>query len=112
MPFPDIITRLPLADVPFAGVQGYMSASQTGLTVFFYFPEETLVPLHSHGEQWGIVVEGGMTFTIGDETKDYVAGDTYSIAAGQLHGGIIRAGTRLIDYFEEPHRYQPRPRAE
>jgi len=112
MTYPEIITRLPLADVPFEGVLGYMCRSEEGLTVFFHFMQETHVPLHSHGAQWGIVVEGSMTFTIGDETREYKAGDTYSIAAGQVHGGIIRAGTRLIDYFEEPDRYRPRPSAE
>ncbi len=109
MPYSEIITRLPQADVPFAGVTGYMLRSADGLQVFFHFAQETQVPLHSHGAQWGIVVEGQMTFTIGDETRVYTAGDTYSIDRDQTHGGTISAGTRLIDFFEEPNRYSVRP---
>jgi quercetin dioxygenase-like cupin family protein len=108
MGYPEFITRLPLADVPFPNVQGYMLRSADGLQVFFYFPEETVVPMHSHGAQWGIMVEGQMEFTVGEETKIYKAGDSYVIGAGQMHGGVIQAGTRLIDFFEEPERYKPR----
>lgn len=108
MTYSEIITRLPQADIPFAGVTGYMLRSTEGLQVFFHFEVETVVPMHSHGAQWGVVVEGAMVFTIGDETKTYQAGDTYTIARDQLHGGTISAGTRLIDFFEEPDRYRAR----
>lgn len=109
MSYPEIITRLPLANVPFPGVNGYMLRSTDGLQVFFHFTQETIVPMHSHGAQWGIVVAGQMTFSIGDETRVYKAGDTYAIQRGQLHGGTISAGTRLIDFFEEADRYSVRP---
>jgi hypothetical protein len=32
-----------------------------------------------HGAQWGSVIEGEITFTIGDETRVYRPGDSYSI---------------------------------
>ena len=53
----------------------------------------------------GHVVEGEITFTIGGETKIYRPGDSYSIPAGVEHGAVIRAGTRVIDVFQEADRY-------
>lgn len=74
MVFSEIITRLPVADVPLAGVTGYMLRSADGLQVFFHFAQDTEVPMHSHGAQWGLVVAGTLRLTIGDETKDYQPG--------------------------------------
>ena len=51
------------------------------------------------------MVEGEIELTIGDETKRYGPGDSYSIPAGVEHGGKIKAGSRVIDVFEEPDRY-------
>ena len=108
MDYPPIITRLPLADLPFPGIDGHMLRSEDGLLIWFDFPEETILPAHSHGAQWGTVLEGEIELTIGGETRTYRPGDSYSIAAGEVHGGIIAAGTKVMDFFEEADRYQPR----
>ncbi len=63
------------------------------------------LPFHSHGAQWGTVVEGEIELTIGGETKTYSPGDSYSIPAGVEHGAQIKSGTRVIDVFEEADRY-------
>lgn len=109
MVFSEIITRLPVADVPFEGVTGYMLRSADGLQVFFHFNRDTVVPMHKHGAQWGVVVAGQIELTIGEEARTYGPGDTYVIARDQMHGATITAGTHIIDFFEEPDRYQPRP---
>ena len=106
--YPDLIRNLPLADLPFEGVEGHMLRSVDGLLVFFHFHRDVEVPLHSHGAQWGIVVKGEFEFTIGDTTKLMRPGDSYAIARGQQHGGLVKAGVRLIDFFEEPGRYRPK----
>ena len=64
------------------------------------------LPPHSHGAQWGTVVEGQIEFTIGGVTKTYGPGDSYDIPAGVEHGAEITAGTRVIDVFEEADRYK------
>jgi quercetin dioxygenase-like cupin family protein len=51
------------------------------------------------------VVEGEIDFTIGDKTRTYRPGDSYSIPAGVVHSARIAAGTVAIDVFEEPDRY-------
>ncbi len=79
--------------------------SDAGLVAFFTFLKDMELPTHSHGTQWGTVVEGEIEFTIGGETKTYCAGDSYTIPAGVEHGASIKAGTRVIDVFEEADRY-------
>lgn len=108
MPFPDFITAFPSIDVPFSEdvLTTAVVQSDAGLVVFFTFLKDMELPKHSHGAQWGTVVEGEIILTIGGDTKIYRAGDSYSISAGVEHGATIKAGTRAIDVFEEPDRYK------
>ena len=110
MPWPVMIDRLPEADLPFPPevVIGRILRAPEGLTAFFTFHQPMTLPPHSHGAQWGVVVEGEIAMTIGSETRVCRAGDSYDIPAGVEHGAKIAAGTRVIDVFEEPDRYAAR----
>ena len=79
--------------------------SQNNQLVFFEFNEDTEIPLHSHGAQWGIVVDGKIELTIGGETKTYLKGDNYNIPSGVEHGGNVYKGFKAIDFFEDNDRY-------
>lgn len=107
MSYPEFIQSFPALDVPFPEdvVQTNVVRSEAGLVAFFTFFKDMELPLHSHGAQWGTVVEGEIALTIGSETRTYRPGDSYSIPAGVEHGGTIKAGSRIIDVFEEPDRY-------
>ena len=107
MPYPDFIKAFPSIDVPFPNdvVETAVVQSNNGLVAFFTFLKDMELPLHSHGAQWGTVVDGQIELTIGGETKIYRAGDSYLIPAGVEHGAIIKSGTRVIDVFEEADRY-------
>ena len=107
MPFPDFITAFPGIDVPFPEdvVTTAVVKSEAGLVAFFTFHKDMVLPTHAHGAQWGAVVEGEIEFTIGGSTKVYKPGDSYSIPSGVEHGATIKAGTRVIDVFEEADRY-------
>ncbi len=107
MPYPEFITAFPSIDVPFPTdiVQTAVVRSDAGLVAFFTFLKDMELPMHSHGAQWGTVIEGEIEFTIGGETKIYNTGDSYTIPAGIEHGARIKAGTRVIDVFEEADRY-------
>jgi quercetin dioxygenase-like cupin family protein len=107
MSFPEFFDAFPGLLLPFPDevVQTRAIRSDAGLVVFFSFLQDLTLPLHSHGAQWGTVVEGEIVFTIGDETRTYGPGDSYSIPAGVQHGAVIRQGTRVIDVFAEPDRY-------
>lgn len=107
MPYPDFMRAFPGLDVPFPDdvVETAVVRSDAGLVAFFTFLKDMELPAHSHGAQWGTVVEGEIELTIGGEMKLYRPGDSYSIPAGVEHGARIKAGTRVIDVFEEPDRY-------
>ena len=107
MPYPDFIKELPSMDVPFPEnvVQTSAVRSDHGLGAFLTFLRDMELPPHSHGPQWGTVVEGEIELTIGGVTRTYTAGDSYDIPAGVVHGGQIKAGTRAIDVFAEADRY-------
>lgn len=107
MPYPDFIEAFPSIDVPFPDdvVRTAVVRSDDGLVVFFTFLKDMKLPMHAHGAQWGTVIEGEIEFTIGGVTRTYRPGDSYSIAAGVEHGAMIKAGTRVIDVFEEANRY-------
>ena len=108
--FPEMIRSLPEADIPFDGVRGWISQAADHQIVFLDIEPIGAVPPHSHGEQWGIVVEGEMDLTIGGETKRYRAGDSYHIPAGVVHGATFLTHFRAIDVFADRDRYKPKVR--
>jgi len=105
MNYPEIIKNLPKIDIPINGVDAYLMQSENNQLVFFNFNEDTEIPMHSHGAQWGIVVDGKIDLTIGGVEKTFVKGDSYNIKAGEIHGGKIYAGFKAIDFFEDADRY-------
>jgi quercetin dioxygenase-like cupin family protein len=60
-----------------------------------------VVPPHSHPhEQAGLVIEGELAFTVGDETRTLRPGDVYVIPGGVEHTGV--AGDmpcKVLDIF-------------
>ncbi len=107
MPFPDFFDTFPGLAVPFPSdvVQTAAIRSDKGLVAFFTFHQDLNLPMHAHGAQWGSVIAGEIVFTIGGVTGTYRPGDSYVIPAGVQHGAQIKAGTRVIDVFEESDRY-------
>jgi len=106
--FPDIVARLPEADVVFPGIKVWLLQGPTASAIFVEARADSVVPEHAHGAQWGVVVDGEMDLSIGGATRTYRRGDEYMIPAGTRHGARLRAGTRVIDYFDVPDRYRPR----
>ncbi|MBI4466458.1 MAG: cupin domain-containing protein [Acidobacteria bacterium] len=106
--YPPEICALPEADIPFAGVRGWLLQGETGSVVFFDLAAIGRVPPHAHGAQWGCVLEGEMELTIGGETRTYRRGDSYYIPAGTVHSATFRTRTFVIDFFAERDRYRPK----
>ena len=104
--YPDIIRNLPEIDVPLQGVRGWMLQSDNRQLVFFDIEKTAVVPPHSHCAQWGMVIEGEMTLTIGGETKTYKKGDWYYIPEGVEHGAKFRSRVFVLDVFDDPGRYK------
>lgn len=106
MNYPEIITSLPKIEIPVAGVNGFLLQGRDTQLVFFVFKDETIIPKHSHGAQWGIVVDGEIRLTIIGVEKVYRKGDSYFIPSGAEHSGITTAGFKAIDFFDQPDRYR------
>jgi quercetin dioxygenase-like cupin family protein len=75
--YPEIIKTLPKVKIPLNGAEAYLMQSQNNQLVFFEFNEDTEIPLHSHGAQWGIVVDGKIELSIGGLIKTFRKGDSY-----------------------------------
>lgn len=105
-PYPDCIKELPKAKIPFEGVKAWIIQGESNQVAFFEIePIGTIAP-HSHGAQYGFVIEGKMRLTVGDETKLYQRGDSYYIPAGVEHSAEFLTFCRAVDFFDEPHRYE------
>jgi quercetin dioxygenase-like cupin family protein len=104
--YPDIIKNLPEADIPFKGVRGWVAQGADHQIVFFDIEPIGEVPRHSHGAQWGMVIDGDMDLTIDGETKNYRKGDHYFIPKGVLHSAKFNRRTIVMDYFAEKNRYK------
>lgn len=85
--FPAFVRSLPEADLPFDGLRGWLLQSDSGQVLFNESDIEVSVPEHAHGDQWGVVINGKIELTIGDQTRMYSRGDTYFIPAGTPHRG-------------------------
>lgn len=61
------------------------------------------VPLHDHpNEQMGYVIQGTLTLTIGDETRDLAPGAAYRAPGGIPHGATSTDGCLVVDVFSPP----------
>jgi quercetin dioxygenase-like cupin family protein len=107
-PFAEFIRSLPMADSPLESLRGWLLQGEQALTMFYEIPDGVEVPPHAHGAQWGIVIEGSVEFTIGDETSTYRRGDTYYVADGVVHAAVISPGFVGIDVFADADRYAAR----
>jgi len=105
--FPDLIIGLPRADVPVQGVTAYLLQGENRQVVFMAFEEDVRVPAHSHGAQWGVVLQGTIDLTVGGVERTYGRGDSYFIPAGMEHSAMIHAGYADVTVFADRDRYHP-----
>ncbi len=107
MPLPDYLMALPALNIPFPDTQVEARAirSDDALAVFFLFHTDFELPPHAHKGQWGTVIEGEVTLTVAGQTRTYTPGQSYDIPAGAEHSAKVKAGTIVIDVFEEADRY-------
>lgn len=106
MEYPNMIYSLPQADIPFKGVKGWILQGQEQQLVFMEIDPIGEVTEHTHSAQFGMVLEGEMSLTIGGETKRYRKGDTYIIPAGIPHSAEFHSKAYVVDLFDERSRYK------
>ena len=104
--FPEAIRELPKADIPVPGLTAFLSQDKNHQIVFMHFSQDAEVPTHSHGVQWGVVLEGKIDLTIEGKEKTYNKGDRFYILEGETHSAEIEAGYTSIEFFAEKDRYK------
>lgn len=105
--YPEVITRLPKAQIPFEGTKAWILQSENQQLIFFEFEGGMGVPPHSHTyPQWGIVIDGKMELVVDGDPRLCEKGTEYLIPAGTMHSARFFARTRLIDFFSEKYRYK------
>lgn len=105
--YPDIIKALPKIEINIKGVEAWLAQGDTFQIVFFEMQPGVEIPPHQHKAQFGFVLEGEMSLTIGNQTHYLKTGDSYYIPEQVSHHGIIHSFVRAMDFFNEPDRYQP-----
>lgn len=108
--FPPSITSLPEADIPLKGVKAYLSQGPDHQILFMEFAEDVSLPEHSHGVQWGIVLEGQIELVIDGVRHKFTKGDKYFIPAAARHSAKIHAGYADITFFADKDRYKAKLR--
>ena len=63
--YPEMIMGLPEIETPLAGIRGRLIQGELTQAVFFDIAAGSKVPPHAHCGQWGLMIEGEMTLTIG-----------------------------------------------
>jgi quercetin dioxygenase-like cupin family protein len=107
--YPEVITRLPEAEIAFEGAKAWILQAESHQLVFFQFKRGMELPAHSHSyDQWGIVVDGEMELTVAGEPRVCRKGDEYLVPAGATHSAKFFQPTRVMDFFSEKNRYKPK----
>ncbi len=106
--FPEIITKLPEADIPIQGLHSYLFQGENQQIVFMSFEKDAKVPEHSHEAQWGVILDGEIELTIDDKKYTFIKGDTYFIPENIKHSARIKKGYKDLTLFNQKDRYKVR----
>jgi len=100
--FYDVSTIVPFR--PVTGVEMFGIAGQKMMANWVRIEPGAAVASHQHPhEQLGIMLEGSMILTIGDETREIGPGMAYTIPGGVIHEGIGGPeGCLVLDIFSPP----------
>jgi quercetin dioxygenase-like cupin family protein len=104
--FPKSILELPVVDIPFEGVKGYLIQGENHQIIFMEFSKDIDIPEHSHESQWEIVVNGKVDLDVDGIKKTYSQGETFFIPKDVKHSGRVYAGYASVAFFNEKQRYK------
>jgi quercetin dioxygenase-like cupin family protein len=89
----------PEARLPVEGLHGRILKSEDYTVVFMAADLDVVVPMHRHGAQWGVVLDGTMELKIHGECVTYRRGDSHYIPTDVDHEAILYAGWRGMYVF-------------
>jgi quercetin dioxygenase-like cupin family protein len=105
--YPEVITRLPEADIQVKGIRAWLLQGEKHQLVFFEMEPSAHVPEHCHPYvQWGIMIKGKAELTINGKTRVCEKGDEYTIPAQAQHSAKFLKKSRVMDFFSEKTRYR------
>ncbi len=104
--FPDFVTGLTEAALPFPGAKGWFMTGDGKQVAFIEFSETADVPEHSHQEQWELVLAGSVRLVVEGQAMEHQAGDNFFIPAGTPHSARVSDGYKAVIIFNEPARYE------
>jgi quercetin dioxygenase-like cupin family protein len=92
---------------PFSPLAGFLMQSITGgdmMANWVRIEPNRVMPLHQHPqEQLGVMLEGTLELTIGDETRALKPGDAYTIPGNvPHHARTVDDGCLVLDIFSPP----------
>lgn len=89
---------------PAPGIAAQAVAGGSLMSVWMRIEPETSLAVHAHPrEQIGVVLEGAITITVGDETRRAEAGHAYVVPPDLPHGGVTGPeGCLVIESFAPP----------
>ncbi len=98
------IEELPVIDVWGDAVRARSVRGKQITMALVELTPNAIVPGHQHeAEQLGMVIEGSLTFTIGDERRELGPGGTWRIPSNVPHQvSTGPAGATVIDVFTPP----------
>ena len=108
--YPNVITNLPEADIPFKGIKAWTLQGETHQLIFYQMEANASIPEHSHeyGE-WAMVIEGEIELTVEGKTRKVKKGDEWLTSALAKHKWASLTKSRLIGLFSEKTRYRTKP---
>jgi len=87
--FPEPILNLPEAEIPLNGVKAYLSQGKNYQIIFMEFKKDVVIPEHSHGSQWEIILEGKVDYWEEGIKYSYKKGDRFFIQKGKKHSANV-----------------------
>ena len=98
------VEDLPVIDVWGEAVRARRVQGEQITMALVELTPNAIVPGHQHeAEQLGMVIEGSLTFTIGDERREIGPGGTWRIPSNVSHQvSTGPAGATVIDVFAPP----------
>ncbi|MHA1959440.1 MAG: cupin domain-containing protein [Candidatus Thorarchaeota archaeon] len=104
--FENIVKKLPKVKITIPGARGWVLQGPESQVVFFEIEKSVTIPSHSHGPQFGFIIEGEAILNIGGKSGRLTAGTSYYIPAGTMHDAAFGTFTRAVDFFMERNRYE------
>ncbi|MBO9523460.1 MAG: cupin domain-containing protein [Nocardioidaceae bacterium] len=102
--FPAFIERLTEADIPLETCRAFMVRDRCQ-ALFFELPAGSQSPDHTHGNEWGLVIQGQVDITIDGVTTSYGPGESYFVGEDVVHSVVNHPGLVGITVFEGTDRF-------